>query len=297
MGILNSIAVGLGAAGKAAQPFIANMQEAEIQKLRDERLAEITKTAAREGTDYKIQAEEAAAERGRKRITEAMSPETPSENKFSGVLGKKMNDNLAPADMVGADENIGVDVQARDRPATIAEKAGRLVNAGYIKEGGDLAKMDDKEAQLANTLKIAELNAAIKSEKVSNEMKLGMAKLEAYLVSGVKSGQAPTEERQIKYLMENGETFQNAKNIVYRVDPKVGEYQSVTTESMENGKKVSRTTKEKIKSGDNAAAENSATPKTPAVTPAPQAALDYLSKNPSQSAAFKQKYGYLPGAK
>ena len=29
-------------------------------------------------------------------------------------------------------------------------------------------------------------------------------------------------------------------------------------------------------------------------TPAPQAALDYLKKNPGQAAAFKEKYGYLP---
>lgn len=29
-------------------------------------------------------------------------------------------------------------------------------------------------------------------------------------------------------------------------------------------------------------------------TPAPQAALDYLKKNPGQASAFKQKYGYLP---
>ena len=29
-------------------------------------------------------------------------------------------------------------------------------------------------------------------------------------------------------------------------------------------------------------------------TPAPQAAIDYLKKNPGQAAAFKEKYGYLP---
>jgi len=46
-GLLNSIGIGLGAAANAAQPFILNMQQAEIQKLRDDRMAEIAKDTAK----------------------------------------------------------------------------------------------------------------------------------------------------------------------------------------------------------------------------------------------------------
>jgi len=49
MGILNSVAIGVGEAAKAAQPYIANMQVAEIQKLRDERLAEVSKLSQERG--------------------------------------------------------------------------------------------------------------------------------------------------------------------------------------------------------------------------------------------------------
>jgi len=46
MGLINALGAGLTAATKTAQPFILNMQEAEIQKLRDERMAELAKGTA-----------------------------------------------------------------------------------------------------------------------------------------------------------------------------------------------------------------------------------------------------------
>lgn len=49
MGLIASIAQGIGAGAKAAQPYIENMQQAEIMKLRDERMAEVAKGAQERG--------------------------------------------------------------------------------------------------------------------------------------------------------------------------------------------------------------------------------------------------------
>lgn len=55
MGLLSSVGIGIGAAANAAQPFILNMQQAEIQKLRDDRMEEIAKGSAKYAADLEIE--------------------------------------------------------------------------------------------------------------------------------------------------------------------------------------------------------------------------------------------------
>lgn len=49
MGLLASVAQGIGEGAKAAQPYILQMQSADIQKIRDERMAEVAKQAQERG--------------------------------------------------------------------------------------------------------------------------------------------------------------------------------------------------------------------------------------------------------
>lgn len=250
MGILNSFMQGIGAAGQAAQPYIANMQEAEIQKLRDERLAELAKS----GTDYKIQAEEAAAERSRKQIVADMEPNTPSANRFSGILGERMAANLPSSDMQGAEENLGVDVQQRDRPASIADKAQRLLDKGRIKEAGDVSKMDDKDRALEMRMLIekGKMDTAIQVAQMKGDFGMMLGELRASSAAG--NNKATELMRNWEYLSKE-KKMSDAEISQKLLEGKIGEYTTVSTESMEGGKKVTRT--EKVRAGS-----HSASPKT-----------------------------------
>lgn len=55
MGLMTSVGIGIGKAAEYAQPFVLNMQQAEIQKLRDDRMAEIAKGTAKYAADLELE--------------------------------------------------------------------------------------------------------------------------------------------------------------------------------------------------------------------------------------------------
>lgn len=75
MGLLSSVGIGIGAAANAAQPFIMNMQQAEIQKLRDDRMAEIAKGSADYASKLSLENEQTIYDRKLAREPEETSRE------------------------------------------------------------------------------------------------------------------------------------------------------------------------------------------------------------------------------
>lgn len=225
-GFLNSLMQGIGAAGQAAQPYIANMQEAEIQKLRDERLAELAKS----GTDYKIQAEEAAVERDRAKVKGILGGASQSTNTQNG-------------------ESFPVSI-----PATLEDKSDRLLAEGRIKEAGDVRKFDDKDRALEMRMLIekGKMDTAIQVAQMKGDFGMMLGELRASSAAG--NNKATELMRNWEYLSKE-KKMSDAEISQKLLEGKIGEYTTVSTESMEGRKKVTKT--EKVRAGS-----HSASPKT-----------------------------------
>jgi hypothetical protein len=136
MGLLNSIAIGIGEGAKAAQPYIANLQVAEIQKLRDDRLA-----ALQDARDTKMEGfASAREERGyahQDKTQTAAQEFTKSENalgrdftKSESKLDRDLRTALAKTSDATARAGIGVQMAqlqlAKDHVQLVPQADGTM---------------------------------------------------------------------------------------------------------------------------------------------------------------------------
>lgn len=161
MGLLNSFGIGIGAAANAAQPFIMNMQQAEIQKLRDERMAEIAKGSADYASKLSLENEQTIYDRKLAREPE----ETSREIAKKGLLTTSA---------------ANLEDQRRNDPAYLkgvaAEAAAKHIespdlNAGLRAEQIKAAKLSNEQAQMLVDKRNAWMNEQnpVKKAKLADE--------------------------------------------------------------------------------------------------------------------------------
>lgn len=183
--------------------------------------------------------DDAAAERAR--VAEFAKPSTSQPN---GLLsaGAGLDDPAA----VGADENVGRDVQKRDRAPTIPEASAAALKAGDVKSAAEIGKLDDKDAANAIKLQIAQgrFENAIQIAQMKGDFGMMIGELKAAASNG--SGKATEMMRNWEYLKSKGYSDDKAGEAL--LSGKVGEYTTTATERTDdNG--VKTTVTKKVKPG------------------------------------------------
>lgn len=243
MGLLmGALAGAAGAVERTTEYALRTMMDEEKSK----RIAEYS-SRLKSDEDLTTRArnkDDAAAERAR--VAEFTKPTTAQPN---GLLsaGAGLDDPAA----VGADENVGRDVQKRDRAPSVAEASAAALKAGDVKSAADIGKLDDKDAANAIKLQIAQgrFENAIQIAQMKGDFGMMIGELKA----SAKAGNEKATElmRNWEYLKTKGYTDEKAGEVL--LSGKVGEYTTTATESFDaNGNKV--VTTKKVKPGSEQAA-------------------------------------------
>lgn len=126
MGLLSSIAIGLGEGAKAAQPYIANMQQAEIQQLRDDRMAELQRKFETEVRQpFQTSERQAGQEFTKGMETDVRQPYQTGER----VAGETFKSGESAKDRTLREKEIaqqGSRIGLEERKVKLAEDAGAL---------------------------------------------------------------------------------------------------------------------------------------------------------------------------
>ncbi len=232
----------LSGAAKAVERTTEYALRSMMDEEKSKRIAEAA-SAIKSNEDLMTRArnkDDAAAERAR--VAEFAKPVTSQPN---GLLsaGAGLDD---PAS-VGADENVGRDVQKRARDVTIPEASAAAMKAGDIKSAGDIGKLDDKDAANAIKVQIAQgrFENAIQIAQMKGEFGMMIGELKA----SAKAGNEKATElmRNWEYLKTKGYTDEKAGEVL--LSGKVGEYTTVKTEGFDAQGNKTETTR-KVKPGN-----------------------------------------------
>lgn len=196
MGLLGAVAGGVSAAAGAAADYYGKSALAEeVSRLEEEKAARLM--------DRGIAAKRTEAADERQRVSEFSKPVV---NQPNGLLsqGAGLND----AGSVGADENVGRDVQKRERESTSRERQNRAMVAGDLPNAERFGKDADRtEDNALNARKLegaeARQNAwnANEASKRENEAK----RIEAIVAKIGATGKDKTPSRvaEAQQIMEN----------------------------------------------------------------------------------------------
>lgn len=238
MGLLMGALAGAGAAVEDTTKYaLRTMMDEEKSR----RIAEYSSRlkSDEDSTTRARNKDDATAERAR--VAEFTNPVTAQPN---GLLsaGAGLDDPAA----VGADENVGRDVQKRERTPSVAEASAAALKAGDVKSAADIGKLDDKDAANAIKLQIAQgkFENAIQIAQLKGDFGMMIGELKAASKNG--SEKATELMRNWDYLKTKGYTDEKAGEVL--LSGKVGEYTTTATESFDaQGNKV--VTTKKVKPG------------------------------------------------
>lgn len=242
MGLLASIGDGLAEVGGTVAKMGLDQFRSAVEEERQARMAELqSRIKMRDDTIIRDR-NKADAEAERARVAEFTKPVVGQTN---GLLsaGAGLDDPNA----VGADENVGRDVQKRERAPTVAEASAAALKAGDIKSAAEIGKLDDKDAANAIKLQIAQgkYENAIQIAQIKGDFGMMIGELKAASANG--SGKATELMRNWEYLKSRGYTDERAGEAL--LGGKVGEYVTTQTESIDSqGNKVVTTRKVKPQS-------------------------------------------------
>lgn len=217
----------LSGAAKAVERTTEYALRSMMDEEKSKRIAEAA-SALKSSEDLTTRArnkDDAAAERAR--VAEFTKPVTSQPN---GLLsaGAGLDDPAA----VGADENVGRDVQSRARDVTIAEASAAAMKAGDIKSAAEIGKLDDKDAANAIKVQIAQgrFENAIQIAQMKGEFGMMIGELKA----SAKAGNEKATElmRNITALKGMGKSDKEAIDLL--LGGKVGEFTTVQTESVDD---------------------------------------------------------------
>lgn len=147
---------------------------------------------------------------------------------------------------MGADENVGRDVQKRVIAPTIPEASAAALKAGDLKSAAEIGKLDDKDA--ANAIKIEIAKGKFENALQIAQMKGDFGMMIGELKASARAGNEKATElmRNWEYLRGKGYTDEKAGDVL--LGGKVGEYTTTATESFDaQGHKV--VTTKKVKPG------------------------------------------------
>lgn len=147
---------------------------------------------------------------------------------------------------MGADENVGRDVQKRVIAPSIQEASAAALKAGDLKSAAEIGKLDDKDA--ANAIKIEIAKGKFENALQIAQMKGDFGMMIGELKASARAGNEKATElmRNWEYLKTKGYTDEKAGDVL--LGGKVGEYTTTATESFDaQGNKV--VTTKKVKPG------------------------------------------------
>ena len=230
----------LSGAAKAVERTTEYALRSMMDEEKSKRIAEYT-SRLKSDEDLTTRARnkgDAADERAR--VAEFTKPATSQPN---GLLsaGAGLDDPAA----AGADENVGRDVQKRERAPTIPEASAAALKAGDIKSAAEIGKLDDKDAANAIKLQIAQgrFENAIQIAQMKGDFGLMIGELKAAAANG--SGKATELMRNIAALKGMGKSDKEAIDLL--LGGKVGEYTTIQTESHDEKTGAKTVTTKKVK--------------------------------------------------
>lgn len=246
MGLLASIGDGMAEVGGTVAKMGLEQFRSAVEEERQARMAELQSRIKMQDDTIIRDRNKADAEAERARVAEFTKPAVGQPN---GLLsaGAGLDDPNA----VGADENVGRDVQKRERAPTVAEASAAALKAGDIKSAAEIGKLDDKDAANAIKLQIAQgrFENAIQIAQIKGDFGMMIGELKAASANG--SGKATELMRNWEYLKSKGYTDEKAGEAL--LGGKVGEYVTTQTESIDSqGNKVVTTQKTKPGAKDSA---------------------------------------------
>lgn len=240
MGLLASIGDGMAEVGGTVAKMGLEQFRSAVEEERQARMAELQSRIKMHDDTIIRDRNKADAEAERARVAEFTKPVVGQTN---GLLsaGAGLDDPNA----VGADENVGRDVQKRERAPTVAEASAAALKAGDIKSAAEIGKLDDKDAANAIKLQIAQgkYENAIQIAQMKGDFGMMIGELKAAAKNG--SEKATELMRNIAALKGMGKSDKEAIDLL--LGGKVGEYTTVQTESTDDKTGAKTTVTRKVK--------------------------------------------------
>lgn len=196
MGLLmGALAGAAGAVERTTEYALRSMMDEEKSK----RIAEYT-SRLKSDEDLTTRArnkDDAAAERTR--VAEFAKPAISQPN---GLLsaGAGLDDPAA----VGADENVGRDVQKRERAVSYKEAAGRAAQAGDLASASKFEGFDNQDEKIKMAQVVAEMRQKYNTDRLTQQGQVAMMRLAASIAKGENGGKLPADAQMIEYLVKEG---------------------------------------------------------------------------------------------
>lgn len=264
MGLLDGLIAGVGAAAGAGAQYFGNVAmtrlKAEADLAKEKAIAEFRRDMD-EGTQIR---KEGRARDARREDAEQINEQAgliaarrnvidPEVDAQADAAAAQYNKLLSEGKITQEEANAAYAAAGEFRNSQLESNTATPTTSDYMRARAeinpdawkDVAVMEGKDASIETRQRIAELQQSTAFAKMDAQTQIALAKLDAAIAKGASSGTPPTQVQQIEYLIANGMTRDQATNLVYHPEGKIGEYDTVETEQLTDKGTVKTTTKRK----------------------------------------------------